>query len=338
MRVSIRSPRSRGALLAACVVAVVGAATVVPGPAYARPSDTAGTARTAPVSATAPLSGNKVAGAVYGTTAVQRAGTAASGFRSTHQDIVASAQHADANVGTGADTGAAAPQASQLHDWWGTFPNTNSGPGGMATQSVDPNLRLSNSADVLYAPTMTPANNSCIEVVTVHTTTTPQVWAWDWCNSIAPGAEVDVDSSFLSNYTTTVNGRIAYTQKNVQTNKSTNTWTAYLYNVRTGAWDTLFTSSGTDQSGLSYGWDMFEFYSSTNPSTGNTYVCGDLAKAKETIESSNVQVDTASGWAPSGPGNSTWQPSASPNPSSYKCPKMVFHIVTNNSDWTVYDS
>ena len=325
MRVPLRSPRRRRVIPAACAVAVAvaGLAAAVPGAAYAGSPAPRAQALAAPSFSTARVSGHQVDGAVYGTAAVQRAGAAAGSFRAAHQDVVA-AQSPDA-----------VPQAAQLHDWWGTFPNANSGAGGMATQSVDPNLRLSNASDVLYAPTMTPANGSCIEVVTVHTTGTPQVWAWDWCNSIAPGAEINVNSSFLSTYTTTVNGRTAYTQENIQTNKSKNTWTAYLYNYRTAAWDSFFTSSGTDQSGLSYGWDMFEFYSGTNRSTGNTYVCGDLAKAKETIESSNVQVYTAAGWAPSGPGNSTWMPSASPNPTSYKCPTMGFHIIANNSDWTV---
>lgn len=320
MRVSPRSPHHRGLVLAACGIAVAGVAAV-PGPAYARSSTPKTVA--APSLSSARVSGHGVEGAVYGTAAVRRAGAATADFRATHQEVVA------------AQSPGVVPNAAQLHDWWGTFPNTNSGAGGMATQSVDPNLRLSNASDVLYAPTMTPADGSCIEVVTVHTTGTPQVWAWDWCNSIAPGAEINVTSSFLSTYTTTVNGRTAYTQEDIQTNKSKNTWTAYLYNYRTAAWDSFFTSSGTDQSGLSYGWDMFEFYSVTNRSTGNTYVCGDLAKAKETIESSNVQIDTASGWAPSGPGNSTWMPSAAPNPASYKCPTMGFHIVTDNSDWTV---
>jgi hypothetical protein len=338
MRITRSVLHRRGAALAIGMIAAAGLTAGTTAPAFAGTgggdravvagTGSASAAVSAP-SATAPVSGRSVSGAVYGTAAVTQAGTAAGDFRDSHKNMVASLKAA----------GAVTPAASQLHDWWGTFPNTNSGAGGMATQSVDPNFRLSNKNDVLYAPTMTPANGSCIEVVTVHTTSTPQIWAWDWCNSIAPGAEVTVNSAFVAKYTTTVNGRTVYTQKNVQTNKSSNTWTSYLYDYETKAWDTLFTSSGTDQSGLSYGWDMFEFYSSTNPSTGDTYVCDDIAKAGLVVESSSVEIETAANtWTLANASNSTWMPSASPNPTSYKCPKMVFTIVTNNSDWTVSES
>ena len=313
-----------GALTACATALAVG----VPGPAYA--------ARTGQQPArsltNAPLSGRSVSGAVYGTAARDAAGSAATGFVQAHQTMLA-ANRADASAGTA--PGAAAPQASQLHDWWGSFPDTNSGTGVIATQSVSSTLRLSNSNDILYAPTMKPADGSCIEVVTVHTTSTPQVWAWDWCGSIAPAAEVDVTSGFLSKYTTTVDGRSAYTTEEVQTNTSKNTWTAYLYDYPTQSWDTLFTSSGTDQSGLSYGWDMFEFYSTVNSRTGQTYVCNDLQSSGVSIESGSIRIDSGGTWSPAGPGDSAWMPSAAPSPSSYKCPDMQFDIVANDSDWLV---
>ncbi|HEV2635813.1 MAG TPA: carbohydrate-binding protein [Actinocrinis sp.] len=277
-------------------------------------------------SASAPTSAAAVDGAVYGSAAVARAGSAAEDFLTSHQQV----------LNATAKAGAATPLASQLHYWWGSFPVADSGAGGMATQSIDPNFRLTDSTDVLYAPTMKPADGSCIEVVTVHTTAAPQVWAWDWCNSLAPGAEVTVDGMFLAKYTSTVNGRTVYTQKNVLTNKAGNTWTTYLYNYRTSSWDTLFSSSGTDHSGLTYGWDMFEFYSSTNPSTGNTYVCDDIARAGLVVESSNLQIETGNNvWTLANANNSSWQPSARPSPSAYKCPSMLFTIVSNSSDWTV---
>ena len=329
MRMTRGFLRRRGVVLVIGAIAATGLTAAATGPAFGAsgPTDTAAAVRV-PM-ADAPLSGGQVGGAVYGTAARSVAGAAATDFRLTHQRILNSMKPG----------GPPASAASQLHDWWGTFPNADSGAGGMATQSIDPNFRLSNSADVLYAPTMKPANGSCIEVVTVHTTGTPQIWAWDWCKAIAAGAEVSVNSSFLAKYTTTVNGRTVYTQKTVQTSKSNNTWTSYLYNYQTGAWDTLFSSSGTDQSGLKYGWDMFEFYSSTNPSTGNTYVCGDIAKAGLVVESSNVQIETGTNtWTLAGASDSTWKPSANPNPASYKCPTMVFTIVTANDDWTVSES
>jgi hypothetical protein len=319
--------RSRPAvgILTACATAL---AVTVSAPAYG-----AQTARQpSPSLANAPVSGRLVSGAVFGSAARNAAGQAATGFVQAHQSMLDASRSA---AGSATAPGSVTSQASQLHDWWGSFPDTNSGTGVIATQSVSSTLRLSNGNDILYAPTMKPADGSCIEVVTVHTTSTPQVWAWDWCGSVAPAAEVNVNSGFLSKYTTTVNGRSAYTTAEVQTDASTNTWTAYLYDYATQAWDTLFTSSGTDQSGLSYGWDMFEFYSTVNSGTGETYVCSDLQKSGTSIESSSIQIDSGGTWSPAGPGDSAWMPSASPNPSSYKCPDMQFDIVANDSDWLV---
>lgn len=315
-------------VFAACAASL---ALGVSGPAYA--AGPAAASRPAP-SLTARASGRTVAGAVYGQSARATGGPAVGDFLKEHQSILA-ASHDAGTAPASAHGPAAAPKATQLHDWWGSFPATNSGPGAMATQSLSSTLRLSNPNDVLYAPTMTPANNSCIEVVTVHTTSTPQIWAWDWCNAIAPGAEVNVNSSFLADYTTTVNGRTAYTTKDVRTNTGSNTWTAYLWNYATGAWDTLFTSSGTDQSGLTYGWDMFEFYSTVG-SSGQVAICNNLASSGVTIESSSLQILNSSGtWSLAGSTNSTWSPSANPNPSSYDCPNMKFNILANNYDWTV---
>jgi hypothetical protein len=322
----------------------------VSGPAYAAPAaghatttvttsvlsdsaSTGGASRQTPDSAApslnAPVSGRTVSGAVSGTAARTKAGSAAGDFLKEHRSILDASRSANSE-----SPSTATPAASQLHDWWGSFPDADSGPGTMATQSVSSTLRLSNSNDVLYAPTMTPADNSCIEVVTVHTTGTPQIWAWDWCNSIAPGAEVDVDSSFIADYTTTVNGRTAYTTKDVQTDASTNTWTAYLWNYATSSWDTLFTSSGTDQSGLSYGWDMFEFYSTVK--SGKVAICGDLASSGVSIESSSLQILGSNGtWSLADSADSSWSPSADPNPASYDCPDMKFDTVDNNYDWIV---
>ena len=80
---------------------------------------------------------------------------------------------------------------------------------------------------------------------------------------------------------------------------------------------------------------MFEFYSDTNPATGNTYVCGDLGSAGTVIESSSLKIYNGSTWKVAGKANTTWNPSAHPNPASYLCPGMNFNIIKHNSDWTV---
>ncbi|WP_132126183.1 carbohydrate-binding protein [Actinocrispum wychmicini] len=271
--------------------------------------------------ATAPDSGHSVAGAVYGDAAARRADTAADHFRTSHQRMVDSITDAQPQL------------ARQIHNWWGTFPNGDRvSTGLMATQSVDPSLRLTSRNDFLYTPTMKPANGSCIEVVTVHTSGTPQVWAWDWCRTVGPAVELDVTSSFLSKYTTTVHGLPAYTVRNVKTGASNNTWTASLFNVTTNSWDTLFTSSGTDQSKLAYGWSMFEFYSDVT-SSGQVALCRDIARLS--FESSSIQVQLNGTWTAATGGNSKWMPSAAPDPRSYGCTPLAFHIVNNNADWVV---
>ncbi|MGH3156750.1 MAG: hypothetical protein ACRDNF_09280, partial [Streptosporangiaceae bacterium] len=255
-----RRPLFALGVLAACAITAAAAM-----PAYAGPAGPAGALPRPPqVLPNAPVSGHAVAGASYGAAATKAAGPAAAKFLALHRQMVAEVQ--------GKTTRSGQNEANRtLHKWWGSFPDANSGPGVTATQSVSQTLRLTNPNDILYAPTMTPANDSCIEVVTVHTTGTPQLWAWDWCKFIRPVAVVPVDNAFMAKYTTIANGRTAYTVQTVQTNAKTNTWTAYLYNYAAGRWDTLYTQAGHDPCGLGFGWDMFEFYSSTNPATGSTY-------------------------------------------------------------------
>jgi len=336
-----RLTRNRRPLIALGVLAACAITTGAAVPAYAGPAAPAATmsrpASRHPVprhtaSPNAPVSGRAVAGARYGAAATRAAGPAATHFLQLHRTMVAEVRAAS----RGTSARHAASSAAELHRWWGSFPGTNSGPGVTATQSISASLRLTDPNDILYAPTMTPANNSCIEVVTVHTTTTPQIWAWDWCKYIRPVAVVNVTAAFMKAYTIIANGRTAYTTEDVQTNAKTNTWTAYLFNYQTGSWDRLYTQAGTDQSGLSFGWDMFEFYSSTNPATGSTYVCGDLQKAGTRIESSNISIRHDGTWTPANSHDSSWNPSAHPAPSSYKCPDIRFSIVQPNSDWLVH--
>jgi hypothetical protein len=327
-----RFPRRRRPLFALGVLAACAVTTAAAVPAYAAPASPAAASPAAasrPVaSPNAPVSGRTVAGAVYGAAATRAAGRAATDFLRLHRNMVAQTQ--------AARHGGQATASRELHNWWGSFPDTNSGPGVTATQSISQSLRLTNPNDILYAPTMTPANNSCIEVVTVHTTTTPQIWAWDWCKYIRPVAVVPVNAAFMKKYTTIANGRTAYTTKDVQTNAKTNAWTAYLFNYLTGHWDKLYSQSGTDRSGLTFGWDMFEFYSSTNPATGNTYVCGDLQQAGTQIESSNISIMHAGSWTPANSTDSSWNPMLHPDPAAYKCPDIKFKVVQLNSDWMVH--
>jgi hypothetical protein len=319
----IRFPHRRRPLLMLGAVAACAITAAAAAPAYAGSTTPTG-AKPLAASANARTSGHQVAGAVYGAAALRAAGPAAADFLREHRSMVAQVHPAK---GVTPD--------KKLHAWWGSFPNTNSGTAVIATQSISSTLRLTDPSDILYAPTMTPADNSCIEVVTVHTTHTPQIWAWDWCVKIAPVAVVKVNASFMKNYTAIINGRTSYTTKDVRTNASTNTWTAYLFNYQTGAWDTLWSQAGKDQSGLTFGWDMFEFYSSTNPATGNTYVCGDLQSAGTQIESSSIAIRSHGNWHPASSTNTAWNPEAKPDPASYLCPDMQFNIVQNNSDWMV---
>jgi hypothetical protein len=311
-----------GALTAAAVTAALSV------PAYAGTSGhPAAAPRPTARLASATVSGRTVAGALYGAAAARAAGAAATDFLRLHRQMVADVH--------GTKTRPATHPGGKLHYWWGSFPDTNSGPGVTATQSVSQTLRLTDPSDILYAPTMTPANNSCIEVVTVHTTHTPQIWAWDWCKHIRPVAVVPVNAAFMKHYTIIANGRTAYTTKDVQTNAKNNTWSAYLFNYVTGHWDLLYRQAGADQSGLTFGWDMFEFYSSTNPATGNTYVCGDLQKAGTQIESSNISIRHDGSWTPANASDSSWNPDLHPNPAAYKCPDIQFNAIQLNSDWMV---
>jgi hypothetical protein len=152
------------------------------------------------------------------------------------------------------------------------------------------------STDVLYAPTVMPPSNACIEITTAYTSGNPVVWAWDWCASGDSGVakEIAIDASFVSTYTTQVNGVPAYSVEISKTNSSNNTWTAYLYNFASGTWDTFWSRSGTSQIG-SDGWDVFEPYVTRNPSTGIGYYCTSMTGRK--FEASTIQVKVNDTWS-----------------------------------------
>ncbi|WP_245931077.1 carbohydrate-binding protein [Actinokineospora auranticolor] len=230
---------------------------------------------------------------------------------------------------------ATAQAAAQKHMFWGPEPQLGSNADGfVATQSVIPSLRLSNSADVVYAPTMKPTGHSCIEVVTAYGLGQgAQVWAWDWCGKVGPAKVTQINSAFLTNYTTTVNGRPAYTVQEIRTNAANNTWTAQLFNVKTNAWDNLFTQSGTDQSKLNEGWDIFEIYATHNNSTGRAYYCTD-AKG-QVFESSSIKLRIGGQWSAATAANSPMRPAATPRPADFDCPTLTSQVPAANSNWRV---
>lgn len=273
--------------------------------------------------------GGPVAGRVTGAATVTSANRAAVDRFRSERGLGAAAHRGTA--------GAVSPAASQYHRWWGTQTDLNGSSGltGLiATQTADPSLRLNDGNDFLYAPTTKPSSNACIEMVTVHTSTGAQLWAWDWCTtdpSSEVGASVDIDSGFMSRYGTTAGGRQAYTVELRQTDAQSNTWTAYLYNYSSGAWDTFFTSGGQDQSGVGYGWDMFEYYSDWTGS--DVSVCGDLSG--RTVSSSGIQLQNGGSWSAAGTGNAGVFPSAGMDPSSYMCPGISGDMVTPYSNWQV---
>ncbi|AHH96204.1 hypothetical protein GCM10010174_44060 [Kutzneria viridogrisea] len=257
-----------------------------------------------------------------GTDAVHAAGPAADNFLKLHRQRVA-------------DNAARKPQvAAQLHTFWGPEPKLGSGDGMVVTQSITPSLRLSNSSDTVYAPTMKPTGHSCIEITTAYGLgDAGQLWAWDWCKSVSPAKVVYLDSSFVSTYTTTVNGHPAYTVQEVQTNARQNTWTASLYNYKTSAWDVLFTQSGSDQSQLNEGWDIFEIYATHNNSTGNAYYCSDARGA--VFESSSIKLRSGGSWVPATSSNSPLSPTTNPRPSDYDCSSLKFELLNANDHWRV---
>jgi hypothetical protein len=219
--------------------------------------------------------------------------------------------------------------ADTIHPAQGTaFVNEGNDQGAFSTQSVTTQLHPTDGGTTIYTPTMYPAGGSCIEVTTVYTSGTQAVEAWDWCNKIDFEASVPIDSSFLSRYT---NGTGAYTVQITQTDASSNTWAAYLYDYSTSSYDTLFTSSGSTQAGNT-GWDINELYSNVQ-SDGQSYACTDMANL--TFSADNIQVDLGGTWTAASPSNSDTefdQPA-----SAFDCPAMQYQMITQYSHWQVVD-
>ncbi len=218
-------------------------------------------------------------------------------------------------------------RAADLHDAWGIFFSDNASTGLQATHTV---LDVTTTGgDFVYAPTALPPGNACIEMTTAYTPSGPKLWAWDWCGGRDTiGKIVDMDATFQATYTTVVNGRRVYTMDEHRTSTTANTWTAYLRNYRTGAWDVFYTSSGQkDIPGST--WDFFEIYTTVNPSTGAGYYCRDLTG--KAIEATEVKVQQGGTWVAASPANSSL---ASPIPGSrFDCPSLTFSITHANDAW-----
>ena len=255
---------------------------------------------------------------------------AAAHAATTSQDASFLAAHAGL-LPHSAKAAAAIPDAAAetIHPAQGTaFVDEGNDEGAFATQSVTTQLHPTNGGTTIYTPTMYPAGGSCIEVTTVYTTDTQAVEAWDWCNNINFEASVPIDSSFLSRYTGNTG---AYTVQIEQTNASSNTWTAYLYDYSTSSYDTLYTSSGSTQAGTT-GWDVNELYSDVQ-SNGQSYACADMANL--TFSASNIQVDLGGTWTAASPSNADTefdQPA-----SAFDCPAMRYQMITQYSHWQVLD-
>jgi hypothetical protein len=221
------------------------------------------------------------------------------------------------------------------HGFWDVSPDQTAY-GAQATQSLNDVSLPSSSPDTVYSPTLDPSAIDCIEVTTIYNSSGDYVGAWDWCAS-SPGFDMvaQVDSSFLDDYSTTSGGQAFYSVQDVQTDPTTNSWTAYLYNYSTGEWDTFYTSANTDKLSQSGGgWDADEVYSDYNSATGEGYYCTSMAGA--TFETEGLQYEFSSGgaWTPATAANSNIN-IAYPRGLDEACDGLSYSIPTANGTWQV---
>lgn len=320
----MRGLRSTVTGFAAAVVMVLGGDL---GTAAASPVDIQPTARTvvspqaaaAGVCSSAALSGHGVRGALSRAEVEQQLSSLGAQRREKY------------GIPDKGSLGTAASDSGQqlrvdIHPAQGTsFKSASGADGSCATHSVSTQLTVQDSYTTIYTPTMYPPGGSCVELVTVYTRTVRSVSAWDWCRSVNFAASVSINSSFLSTYT---NGTGAYTGRVIKTSASSNTWSAALYNYTTGRWDTLFTQSGTNQSGRTDGWDIDELYSTVG-SSGRAYSCD--AMAGLTFEASNISVRNNGAWSNASTANSDTHYDQ-PN-SAFYCPTRTYQMVSAYDHW-----
>lgn len=225
------------------------------------------------------------------------------------------------------------PWTGSLHNGWGAFPFEASN-GAQATHSVDPTIQIpSGNPDVIYAPTLDPSGKTCIEVTTYYWQGGNAVGAWDWCAE-SPGfaAVRGIDANFIATYTTTVNGQPAYQVRDIQTDATTNSWTAYLFNYTTNSWDALYTSANTSKLTETHGgWNMFEVYTEYDATTGEGYYCAETAG--RTWFATDMRIRFGSTWETLTTANSDI--AASPDPADFGCENLTFSVPTPNSTWRV---
>lgn len=196
--------------------------------------------------------------------------------------------------------------------------------GSQATQSVSTKIKPADPNTTLYTPTMYPSGGSCIEMSTAYFHTSQVVAAWDWCKAITFVADVKIDKSFMRTYTHHHN----YSTQILQTDAASNTWTSYLYNYKTKAWEKFFRQNGTSQVGLDEGWDIYELYSTLDPN-GQSYACADLEGKRVEAKGIKVGVDGHLVRAtPARAGNDYDVPL-----SDFHCSSLTYSMISAYSHW-----
>lgn len=228
------------------------------------------------------------------------------------------------------------PWSGAFHGYWGTFPGETIH-GAQATQSLTPGIVAPTSgSQFIYAPTLDPSSIDTIEMTTIYDAGGNYVGAWDW-GAASPGfaKTATINSTFLATYATQVNGQYFYSVQNVQTDPTANTWTAYLYNYTTGAWDTFYSSSNAGElSNSGGGWDMDEVYTDYDSSTGEGDYCP-LTKG-DVFESTGLQYQLSQGgsWTAATTANSSMN-LPYPRGADLGCDNSWYALPTPNSAWNV---
>jgi hypothetical protein len=252
----------------------------------------------------------------------------------------ANAGHPAAAAGSaGRVTPAMGSWSGDFHGAWGTFPSQTIY-GAQATQSLNPALVAPKTgSQFIYAPTMDPSGIDTIEMSAIYDAGGNYIGAWDWGSANPSFAKTAaINSSFLATYATKVSGLYFYSLQNVQTDATTNTWTAYLYNYTTKAWDTFYSSSDTGKlSNSGGGWDMDEVYTVYNSSTHEGEYC--TSSYGDTFESTGLQYQLSTGgaWTPATTANSTTSP-AYPRGADLGCANLDYALPTENSTFAVTDA
>lgn len=258
--------------------------------------------------ANAPHAG-QVAGVQYGSDISINNPTSVGAFTTLHDQM-----RGVSTDGVGPDT---------IHEYLGTS-FASSTVGSQATQSVSPKIKPANPGTTLYTPTMYPSGNSCIEISTAYFHDDQVVAAWDWCHAITFVAQKDINRSFMKTYTQQKN----YSVQILQTDKASNTWTAYLYNFKTEKWEKFYSQSGTSQVGLTSGWDIYELYSEIAPG-GESYACADL-KGKR-VEAQGIMVGVGGTLVPADPSNAGHDYDVPIG--DFQCSSLTYQMVHQYDHW-----